>query len=164
MRVSREAEYTEYVQGRLAWLRRTAYLLCQDWQEADDLVQVAITRLYAHWGRARDAASLDAYTHTILVRVFLAERRSAWHRRVTVESTHREAPSISPDHDALLDVRAALRALPPRQRATVVLRFYCDLPVEDTAEVLGVTAGTVKSQTAKGLAALRASLEPAMEA
>ena len=52
MRASREAEYTEYVQARLGWLRRTAYLLCQDWQGADDLVQKAITRLYTHWGRA----------------------------------------------------------------------------------------------------------------
>ena len=164
MRASREAEYTEYVQGRLSWLRRTAYLLCQDWQEADDLVQTAITLLYTHWGRARDASSLDAYTRTILVRVFLNERRSAWFRRVTVGTAHLEEPAPFPDHDAVLDVRAALRALPPRQRATIMLRFYCDLPIEDTAVVLGVTAGTVKSQTAKGLAALRASLEPAMEA
>lgn len=164
VRVSREGEYTEYVQGRLTWLRRTAYLLCQDWQEADDLVQIAITRLYAHWGRARDAASLDAYTRTILVRAFLAERRSAWYRRVTIGSAHLDAAAAVPDHDALLDVRAALRMLPPRQRATIILRFYCDLPIEDTAKVLGVTTGTVKSQTARGLAALRASLEPAMRA
>ena len=164
MKASREAEYTEYVQGRLTWLRRTAYLLCQDWPEADDLVQTAITRLYANWGRARDASSLDAYTRAILVRVFLSERRSAWSRRVTVGGGYPEEPAKSPDHDAVMDVRAALSTLPPRQRATIVLRFYCDLPIEDTAQALGVTTGTVKSQTAKGLAALRASLEPAMEA
>jgi RNA polymerase sigma-70 factor (sigma-E family) len=163
MRASREAEYTEYVQARLGWLRRTAYLLCQDWQHADDLVQEAITRLYTHWGRARDAASLDAYARTILVRVFLAERRAPWARRVTLpgelgEHAGRQAPS--PDHEARLDVRAALRSLPPRQRATVVLRYYCDLPVEEAAEILGVTPGTIKSQTAKGLAALRATLDP----
>jgi RNA polymerase sigma-70 factor (sigma-E family) len=163
VKASREAEYAEYVQGRLSWLRRTAYLLCRDWAEADDLVQVAITRLYTHWGRARDAASLDAYTRTILIRVFLNERRAAWYRRVIVGSGHPDEPAATPDHDALLDVRAALRALPPRQRATVVLRFYCDLPIEETARALGVTTGTVKSQTAKGLAALRASLEPVME-
>jgi RNA polymerase sigma factor (sigma-70 family) len=138
VRASREAEYTEYVQGRLSWLRRTAYLLCQDWPEADDLVQVAITRLYTHWGRARDVASLDAYTRTILVRVFLNQRRSAWYRRVTVGSPRHEEPATSPDHDALLDVRAALSSLPPRQRATVVLRYYSDLSIEETAEVLGV--------------------------
>ena len=63
-----------------------------------------------------------------------------------------------------LDVRAALRSLPPRQRATVVLRYYCDCPVEEAAQILGVTPGTVKSQTAKGLTALRLALAPVMEA
>jgi RNA polymerase sigma-70 factor (sigma-E family) len=164
VRASRETEYTEYVQGRLAWLRRTAYLLCQDWQQADDLVQVAITRLYTHWGRARDAASLDAYTRTILVRVFLAERRSPWSRRVTLPGEYHDLPGKAPDHDARLDIRAALSALPARQRATVVLRYYSDLSIEEAAEILGVSPGTVKSQTAKGLAALRAALEPAREA
>ncbi|HEY6786689.1 MAG TPA: SigE family RNA polymerase sigma factor [Trebonia sp.] len=167
MRSTRDAEYTEYVQARLGWLRRTAYLLCQDWQGADDLVQQAITRLYTHWGRARNATSLDAYTRTILVRTFLAERRAPWARRVTLPGGYdgydgfEHAPVQLHDHDARLDVRAALKSLPPRQRATVVLRFYCDLPVDEAAEVLGVTPGTVKSQTAKGLATLRAALSPA---
>ena len=163
VRSTREAEYTEYVQARLGWLRRTAYLLCQDWQGADDLVQQAITRLYTHWGRARDATSLDAYTRTILVRTFLAERRASVGRRVTLPGGYggyERHPVPVHDHDARLDVRAALSSLPPRQRATVVLRFYCDLPVDEAAEVLGVSPGTVKSQTAKGLAALRAALSP----
>jgi len=158
---TRDAEYTEYVQARLGWLRRTAYLLCQDWQRADDLVQQSITQLYRHWGRARNAASLDAYTRTILVRMFLAERRTPWARRVTLPGGYDERPVLVPDHVATLDLRAALNSLPPRQRATVVLRFYCDLPVDQAAHVLGVTPGTVKSQTAKGLAALRAALSPA---
>jgi RNA polymerase sigma-70 factor (sigma-E family) len=162
VRSTREAEYTEYVQARLGWLRRTAYLLCQDWQKADDLVQQAITQLYTHWSRARGAASLDAYTRTILVRTFLAERRTPWARRVIlVQGGYEDHPVRVHDLDALLDVRAALKSLPPRQRATVVLRFYCDLPVDEAAEVLGVTPGTVKSQTAKGLATLRAVLSPA---
>ncbi len=159
---ARDAEYTEYVQSRQQWLRRVAYLLCQDWQGADDLVQSAITRLYTHWGKARDAASIDAYVRTILVRCFLSERRSAWSRRVTLVSEHLDTPARSVDHDAHLDVQAALAALPPRQRATLVLRFYCDLPVEVTARELGCTAGTVKSQTAKGLEALRRTLGPIM--
>ena len=162
MRGSRDAEYTEYVQSRLPWLRRVAYLLCQDWQSADDLVQSAITRLYTHWGKAREAASIDAYTRTIMVRVFISERRSAWARRVTLVSDQPDAPGRHYDHAAPLDVRAALAALPPRQRATLVLRFYCDLPVEATARELGCTAGTVKSQTAKGLEALRRALGPIM--
>jgi RNA polymerase sigma-70 factor (sigma-E family) len=158
---TRDAEYTDYVQARLGWLRRTAYLLCQDWQRADDLVQQAITQLYRHWGRARNAASLDAYTRTILVRMFLADRRTPWARRVSLPGQYEERPVLAQDHVARLDVRAALNSLPPRQRATVVLRFYCDLPVDEAAQVLGVTPGTVKSQTAKGLAALRAALSPA---
>ena len=164
MRASREAEYTEYVQARLGWLRRTAYLLCQDWQGADDLAQTAITRLYTHWGRARRAASLDAYVRGILVNAFLDERRSAWARRVTLPGVFEERPAAGQDAETRLDVRAALRSLPPRQRATVVLRYYCDCPVEEAAEILGVTPGTVKSQTAKGLTALRLALAPVMEA
>jgi len=160
VRASRDAEYTDYVQARLPWLRRVAYLLCQDWQGADDLVQAAITRLYTRWGWARDAVSIDAYTRTILVRTFLAERRSAWARRVTLSDSYQDLPAAVADHDARLDLRAALAALPPRQRATLVLRFYCDLPVDATAAELGCTAGTVKSQTAKGLSSLRRALQP----
>ena len=95
MRPSREAEYTDYIQGRLPSMRRVAYLLCQDWQRADDLVQTAITRLYTHWGRARNATSIDAYARTILIRTFLAERRSAWTRRVALFSTYPEMPAAA---------------------------------------------------------------------
>jgi RNA polymerase sigma-70 factor (sigma-E family) len=160
VRASREAEFTDYVQARLPWLRRVAYLLCQDWQVADDLVQSGITRLYTNWGRARGATSIDAYARTVLVRTFLAERRSAWARRVTLSGAYPDLPAAATDHDSRLDVRAALASLPPRQRATLVLRFYCDLPVEETAKELGCTPGTVKSQTAKGLSTLRRALAP----
>ena len=95
-----------------------------------------------------------------MVREFLSERRSAWARRVNLNVQIPEAAFSMTDHDALLDLRAALAAVPPRQRATLVLRFSCDLNVEQTARVLGCSAGTVKSQTAKGLAALRRSLGP----
>jgi DNA-directed RNA polymerase specialized sigma24 family protein len=143
VRPAREAEYTDYIQGRLPSLRRVAYLLCQDWQRADDLVQTA------------------AYARTILIRTFLAERRSAWSRRVTLFSAYPDLPAAADaDPDTRLDVRAALASLPPRQRATLVLRFYCDLPVEETAAELGCAPGTVKSQTAKGLSALRRALDP----
>jgi RNA polymerase sigma-70 factor (sigma-E family) len=146
----------------MLWLRRVAYLLCQDWAGADDLVQSAITRLYLHWGKARNAASIDAYTRTILVRIFISERRSGWYRRVLLVEAHHDAPGRYFDHDARLDVRAALATLPPRQRATLVLRFFCDLSVDETARELGCTAGTVKSQTAKGLEAMRRALGPIM--
>jgi RNA polymerase sigma-70 factor (sigma-E family) len=156
----RDEEFTQYVTARLAALRRLAFLLCQDWHRADDLVQAAITRLYLHWGRASGLDHADAYTRTILVREFLGEQRSGWARRVSLHPEVPDRPGYPPDREAVLDLRAALTALPPRQRATLVLRFYCDLPVEQTAELLGCSAGTVKSQTAKGLAGLRGRLGP----
>lgn len=160
MTAQRDTEFTGYVQARLPWLRRIAYLLCQDWDRADDLVQGAVTRLYLHWGKASSAGQTDAYVRTILVREFLTERRSGWARRVTLAPQPPDSPRLTQDHDAALDLRAALSALPPRQRATLVLRFYCDLSIAQAAEVLGCSPGTVKSQTAKSLGALRRLLEP----
>jgi RNA polymerase sigma-70 factor (sigma-E family) len=156
-----DEDFTGYVQARLAWLRRVAYLLCQDWQQADDLVQTAITSLYVHWRRASTMEHTDGYARTILVRAFLSERRGGWARRVTLAGTLPDVPSAGPDLGDVLDVRAALASLPSRQRATLVLRFYCDLNVDQAAKVLGCSAGTVKSQTAKALASLRRALEPA---
>lgn len=155
----RDAEFTEYVSARAAELRRVAYLLCQDWHHADDLVQDAITRLYLHWNRARAVEHLDAYARVVLIREFLGERRSGWARRATTGRVP-DLPGPSPDHDAVVDLRAALAELPARQRATLVLRFYCDLNIDQAAEALGCSAGTVKSQTAKGLDALRRALQP----
>jgi RNA polymerase sigma-70 factor (sigma-E family) len=157
----RDQEFTDYVAARLGSLRRLAYLLCQDADHVDDLVQAAITRLYVHWGRASAVDNLDAYTRTILIRVFLRDRRSGWATRVSLNAELPDAASVAADHDGAIDVRAALRTLPPRQRATLVLRFYCDLTVEQAARLLGCSGGTVRSQTAKGLAALRMTLGPA---
>jgi len=156
----RDEDFTQYVTARLAGFRRLAFLLCQDWHRADDLVQSAITRLYVHWGRASAVDHTDAYARTILVREFLREQRSGWARRVSLGAVTPDSPSWSPDRDMALDVRTALAALAPRQRATLVLRFYCDFSVEQAAELLGCSAGTVKSQTAKGIATLRARLGP----
>jgi RNA polymerase sigma-70 factor (sigma-E family) len=151
----REAEFTEYVAARLPALRRLALLLCHDWHGADDLVQGAITKLYLHWGKARASDSVDAYARTILVREFLHERRRGWARRVTLTDQPPEIVAREADRDSSLDVQAAIAALPPRQRAVLVLRYHYDLNVDQTANVLGCSAGTVKSQTAKALAALR---------
>lgn len=150
--------YTEYVSARLPSLRRLALLLCHDWQRADDLVQAAITRLYLRWPRAVCAQNLDGYVRTIVFREFLHERRSGWARRVSLAGELPEAPAAAADHDTALDLRAAIAALPPRQRAALVLRFYCDLDVNESAQVLGCSAGTVKSQTARALAKLRHTL------
>jgi RNA polymerase sigma-70 factor (sigma-E family) len=154
----RDKDFTAYASSRMPAMRSFAFLLCGDWSSADDLVQTAFLRLYRAWARAAKVEQLDAYTRRIIVRVFLDERRRPWRReRVTAvlpETAAAELPLV----DQLV-IRAALAAVPPRQRAALVLRFYSDLPVEQIAEVLGCSPGTVKSQTARGLAALRRELE-----
>ena len=150
----------DYVEARRSWLRRMAYLLCQDWHSADDLVQMTFARLFAHWPRARRMDNLDAYVRTILFRAFAGERRTSWSKRTLLHASVPDAVAPGSDREAVLDVRDALAAVPPRQRATLVLRFYCDLNVEQAALALGCSQGTVKSQTAKGLAVMRRALEP----
>ncbi len=161
---SRDAEYCEYVAARLPSLRRLAVVLCDDPQRADDLVQAALTKLYVHWGRARAADHPDAYARTVLVHEFVQERRSLWVKRVSLVGWVRDPPATAVDHDAALDLQAAVAALPARQRATLVLRFYCDLDVDRCAEVLGCSPGTVKSQTARALESVRRVLGPAHDA
>lgn len=155
----RDAEFTEYVTARAPWLRKVAYLLCGDWHRADDLVQAAITKLYTNWHRASRAWNLDGYARTTLVNTFLAEQRTRWRRSVVLQETQDGAAAPETDLDAALDLRAALAALPPRQRATVVLRYYCDLSVDDVARSMGCSPGNVKSQTARGIDALRRILD-----
>ncbi len=161
---SRDAEYCEYVAARMSSLRRLAAVLCGDWQRADDLVQAALTKLYVHWGRVRAADHPDAYARTVLVREFIQERRSLWVKRVSLVGRVSDSPAAAVDHDVVLDLRAAVAALPARQRATLVLRFYCDMNVDQCAEVLGCSPGTVKSQTARGLEAVRRALGPGQNA
>ena len=151
-----DAELHTFVTARYVHLRRTAYLLCGDWHRAEDLVQTALARLVAA-ARRRKIDSLDAYARRILLGVFLDERRgSRRHENSTAELGDWPAPGS--DRDVALSLLAALRSLPPRQRAVVVLRYWEDRSVEETADALGIATGTVKSQCAKGLATLRAAL------
>ena len=147
-------EFADYMSARLASLRRLALLLCQDWHRADDLVQATMTKLYLHWARAVAADSTDAYVRAMLVREFVRERRTNWARRVSLTEPP-EAAAPPADREGFLDLQAAVSALPARQRAVLVLRFYCDLNVEQSAQLLGCTQGTVKSQTSKALTTLR---------
>jgi RNA polymerase sigma-70 factor (sigma-E family) len=134
-------------------LRRTAFLYCRDWHTADDLVSTTLVKLYQHWERAQRADSLDAYVYGILAHAWLDERRRPWRREQAVaELPERGIPGPT-GHDA--DLLALLARLPRGRRAVLVLRFYCDLSVEQTAEILGLSLGTVKSQTARGLEMLR---------
>ncbi|WP_410615958.1 SigE family RNA polymerase sigma factor [Amycolatopsis sp. lyj-109] len=159
-----DAGFTEYVTARAAWLRKVAYLLCGDWHRADDLVQSAVTRLYANWPRASRADNLDGYARRTLVNTFLAEQRTSWWRRVDLRENDQDPPAPRTDIEQALDLRTALNRLPARQRATIVLRYFSDLPVAETARALGCSEGTVKSQTAKAVDTLRALLrEPIRE-
>ena len=153
-----DAGFTDYVTARALWLRKVAYLLCGDWHRADDLVQTAVTKLYTHWHRAAKADNLDGYARRTLVNTFLAEQRTSWWRMVDLRGTDHDRPSAGADLETTLDLRAALERLPPRQRATVVLRYYSDLPVAEVAQALGCSVGTVKSQTARAVEALRGLL------
>ncbi|MCW6009624.1 SigE family RNA polymerase sigma factor [Micromonospora sp. CPCC 205371] len=159
MRPEAEREYVEYVRVRLPRLHRMAYLLCADRFQADDIVQTTLTALYVDWKRASGADNLDAYVHRLMVRRFLDERRRPW-SRVVLSDRVPERPTPA-DHgveerDALV---AGLRLLPKGQRAVLVLRFFGDLSVEATAEVLGCSPGNVKSQCSRGLATLREVLQ-----
>ncbi len=153
-----DTEYTEYVTAALPWLRRTAYLLCGDVHSADDVVQVAITRLYTNWRRARAADNIDAYVRAILVRAFLNERRRPWRRERPFDRVDALRAVVNPDVETREEVRGALMRVPPGQRAVLVLRFLFDLPVAEVARTLRCSEGTVKSQTSDGLAALRTQL------
>lgn len=149
-----ERRFRDYVRERQTALRRTAYLLCGDWYQADDLVQTALTKLFLHWRRASKADNLDAYAHTVLVRVFIDERRRGWWR-VRLGGRLPDRQDSSDDPEIRLALQQALTQLAPRQRAAVVLRFYQDLSVEQVAEVLGCRPGTVKSQTSRALTTLQ---------
>jgi RNA polymerase sigma-70 factor (sigma-E family) len=158
-----EQEYVEFAGARLPAMRKLAYLLCGDPHRAEDLVQQTFVKLYTGWRRARAVEHLDAYVRAMLVRAFLNERRRAWATRVDLTgSVPERAAGNQPDVEQRAVLRAALNRLPPRQRAVLVLRFLCDLPIADVAALLGCSPGTVKSQTSHGLTALRRTLdEPA---
>ena len=156
MRQADEDEYREFVVPRLDRWRRTAYLLCRDWHAADDLVAITLTRLYRSWTRAKQANNLDAYMKAMLTNAFLDEGRRPWRRETATEAPpDRAAASPYPAVVDRAELAALLTALPKRQRAVVVLRFYCDMSVAEVAELLGVSEGTVKSQAARGLEILR---------
>jgi RNA polymerase sigma-70 factor (sigma-E family) len=152
----RDRLYTEYITAQLGQLRRLAFVLCQDSHRADDLVQEAITKLYTRWDRRHAIDHLDRYLRSILVREFLDSQRVGWAKRVRLfsETPENASPAGASVEDRLV-MHAVLMRLPPRQRAVVVLRFMCDLPVDEVAQILGCSEGTVKSQTSAGLITLR---------
>jgi RNA polymerase sigma-70 factor (sigma-E family) len=155
--MSTDAEFAALFAGRAVALRRTAYLLCGDWQQAEDLTQTAFAKLYAAWPRLRDQGAAEAYLRRIVARAHVDETRRPWRR----ERPYGDLPDTAARADATDDrvvLLAALARVPRRQRACLVLRYFADCSVEDTAAALGCSEGTVKSNTSRGLDALRAAL------
>ncbi|GIG67264.1 SigE family RNA polymerase sigma factor [Phytomonospora endophytica] len=153
----RDAEFCEYVAARGERLRRFAYLCCGDWHRAEDAVQTALVRLYRAWPRVRPA-TVDAYTRRIVVNILISESRRLRFQRERVTD---EPPETTARPDATAErvtLVAALLCIPGRLRAAVVLRYWEDLSVEQTARILGCSSGAVKNLSMRGLAALRERL------
>jgi len=151
--------FTEYVMIGRAGLKRHAFLLCGDWHEADDLVQDTLTSVYRRWPDVSRRGEMESYAHTALVHRFVSvHRQTRWQR----ETPHPAPPDQPRTDDSAADDRmsmlACLRRLPPRQRAVIVLRFWEDLSIQQTAEAMGVSPGTVASQHHRALTTLRQSL------
>ncbi|MEV0902433.1 SigE family RNA polymerase sigma factor [Actinoplanes sp. NPDC049802] len=153
-----EDQFVEYFRVRAQPLRRLAYALCGDWHTAEDLVQLTFVRLYRRWPRLRDE-SVDAYARKVVVNAFLTHRRDR--RREALMAAPPERVAGGADPAERLAVHQALAGLAPRQRAAVVLRYLEDLPVAEVAVLLGITEGTVKSQTARAIQSMRTALHGA---
>ncbi len=159
MRQSAEADFRGWVSDQRPRLRRTAFLLCGDWYLADDLVQDACTRMFSVWDRVTGTGSPDAYARRVVVNLYLDHRRRPARREELVEAVPETAEAASAEpleqSDVVVD---ALRDLAPGQRAVLVLRYWEDLTVEETAHVLGTSPGNVKAQSSRAIASLRAAL------
>lgn len=150
--------FEEYVALRGASLWRSAWLLTGDAQRAEDLVQTALAKCWRRWDAIARDGSVDGYVRRVLVTTYTDWRRRKWNGEVPGESSPARG-EVAPSADLAVrhDVLVALARLPRGQRAVIVLRFYEDLTEAQTAAALGVSVGTVKSQTARALATLRAS-------
>ena len=158
-----DEDFAAFARERQQQLYRTAYLLCGNRDRAQDVVQSTLVALLKSWHRARDADNPDAYARTALIRVFLSERRKL-RREAEIEALAYDRASTEqpPSHDKSTDLRLtilqALRQLPPKPRAMVILRYWEDLTIEQTATALGCSEGNVKSQCSRSLEKLRTLL------
>jgi RNA polymerase sigma-70 factor (sigma-E family) len=166
MRKADEDRFREFARGNATMLRRSAYLLCGDWHLADDLTQTALIKMHRAWPRVTRTDRPMSYARKTLLRCWLDERRRPWRR--AEQRDGRLPEGVDADADPAVaaqrgDVRSelfrVLSEVPPRQRAVLVLRFFESLSIAETAEVLGCSEGTVKSQAARGLAAMRAAMD-----
>ena len=151
-----DGRLADYVHGQWPQLVRYATALCGNPVEAEELVQSALVRVALRWTFIRDKDDPDAYVRRAISNGYL----NYWRRLRSRETAMADPPDVaSPDRtagvDDLLAVRRALGTLPPRQRAVLVLRYLEDRSELQTADILGCSVGTVKSQSSKALAKLR---------
>ncbi|HXH79789.1 SigE family RNA polymerase sigma factor [Nocardioides sp.] len=156
-----DGDFTEFVQASWPGLYRTAYLLMGERALAEDLAQTALAKTYAAWSRIDDRSAAPAYARRTLVNTAASWfRKKGWRNELPSAELPETAYSLDPStRPAVID---ALAQLPPRQRAVVVLRYYEDLSVAETADALGCSTGTVKSQTFEAFAKLRVLLGDAV--
>jgi RNA polymerase sigma-70 factor (sigma-E family) len=149
-----EDEFRRFVAARMEMLRGLAYLTCGDWQVAEDAVSTCLAKLYVRWGKV---SSPERYAARMVMRAVVDESRRPWRRERSASDAMPEVamPDASEAVMEAIRVRHALRRLPAGQRAVLVLRFYADFNVEETAAALRLRPGTVTSQTVRGLATLR---------
>jgi RNA polymerase sigma-70 factor (sigma-E family) len=149
-----EQAFREFVTSQMASLRKLAYLTCGDWHAAEDAVAITLVKLYPRW---RKLERPDLYAKTMVYRAAIDQTRRPWRRERAAGDAMPDVAVRDPAGavDERLRLRAALSAVPARQRAAVILRHYLGLSLEDTARVLDCTVGTAKSQVSRGLAKLR---------
>lgn len=158
-RVHDEGTFESFVAARSGALYRTAFLLTGQHSDAEDLLQVTLVKLYVAWNRARAAVSTEAYARTVLTHTFVSSRRPRRFTRERLVESFPEHPAPVVDHDDRMTLWSQVVALPPRQRAVVVLRYYEDLSEAEIAGALGCSRGTVKSTASTALRALRSRVE-----
>jgi len=159
-----EREYVDFVTHHANRLCNTAYLLCGDWKRAEDATQEALLKLYRSWPRLQRQGAIGAYARKVVVSTTLDALRRKSSTEVVGGQSYFTSETDPSNPLALLESRMlilqALAELPARQRACVVLRYFDELSVDETAQALSVTTGTVKSQTVRALDKLR--LHPAL--
>lgn len=158
-RPAMEDEFREFVTVRSGALLRTAYLLAGDWSTAEDLLQTALTKTYLAWKRLGQIEAVEPYARRVLVNTATSWWRRRWHGERPTEFLPETAAPDRLDEQLDRDVLwKHVKALPARQRAVLVLRFYEDMSEAQTAAILNISAGTVKSQTSRALGTLRKRL------
>lgn len=148
--------FDEFVAARSGALWRSAWLLTGDTGKAEDLLQTALGKAWPHFDRVNGDGSFEAYVRRVMFTTYAAWWRRRWNAEVPAVALPEQA-GAAVDVDLRRDLVAALAALPRGQRAVVVLRYVEDLTEAQTADVLGISVGTVKSQAARAIAALRSS-------